>query len=337
QGMDLSAFVVFSSAAGTLGSAGQGSYAAGNAFLDALVRYRRDRGLPGVSLAWGPWDQPDGMVGELSAADRERMHRSGFPPLSTEQGVALFDATVGAEDPVMFPVRLDLSALRARGEVPPLLRGLIRTRRTAGRIVSTGLVQREVLLDLVRNQVAAVLGHESATVVDPAHAFRDLGFDSLMGVELRDGLSAATGLRLPATLVFDYPTAQALVEHLFDELVGSDTGVSPPVAALPSVADDPVVIVGMACRYPGGVSSPEQLWQLVMAGADAIGDFPADRGWDLGRLYHPDPGHPGTSSTHSGGFLQDPGEFDAAFFGMSPREALATDAQQRLLLETVWE
>ncbi|WP_154686071.1 type I polyketide synthase, partial [Streptomyces himastatinicus] len=337
QAMDLSAFVVFSSAAGTFGSAGQGSYAAGNAFLDALVRYRRDRGLPGVSLAWGPWDQSDGMVGELSAADRERMHRSGFPPLSTEQGVALFDAAVGAGEPVVLPVRLDLPTLRARGEVPPLLRGLIRTRRTAGRIASTGLVQREVLLDLVRNQVAAVLGHESATVVDLNHAFRDLGFDSLMGVELRNGLSAATGLRLPATLVFDYPTAQALADHLFEALLGSDTGVSAPVAALPSVADDPVVIVGMACRYPGGVSSPEQLWRLVTAGVDAIGDFPADRGWDLGSLYHPDPGHPGTSSTHAGGFLRDPGAFDPAFFGMSPREALATDAQQRLLLETVWE
>ncbi|MFI0781010.1 SDR family NAD(P)-dependent oxidoreductase, partial [Streptomyces sp. NPDC021212] len=335
--MDLSAFVVFSSAAGTLGSAGQGSYAAGNAFLDALVRYRRDRGLPGVSLAWGPWDHPGGMLGELSAADRERMHRSGFPPVSTEQGVALFDAAVGVGEPVVLPVRLDLPALRARGEVPPLLRGLIRTRRTAGRIASTGLVQREVLLDLVRNQVAAVLGHENATVVDPNHAFRDLGFDSLMGVELRNGLAAATGLRLPATLVFDYPTAQALADHLFDELLGSDTGVSTPVAALPSVADDPVVIVGMACRYPGGVSSPEQLWQLVTAGVDAIGDFPTDRGWDLGSLYHPDPAHPGTSSTHAGGFLRDPGAFDPAFFGMSPREALATDAQQRLLLETVWE
>ncbi|WP_063737451.1 type I polyketide synthase, partial [Streptomyces sp. RTd22] len=343
--MDLSAFVVFSSVAGTLGSAGQGSYAAGNAFLDALVEYRRGQGLPGVSLAWGPWDQSDGMVGELSAADRERMHRSGFPPLSVEQGVALFDAAVGAGEPVVLPVRLDLSALRARGEVPPLLRGLIRTpfRRAA----VTGLAQRlsglgeveqgEVLLDLVRSQVAMVLGHQGVAAIDPGRSFRDLGFDSLMAVELRNGLGAATGLRLPATLVFDYPTAQALVEHLFDELLGSDTGVSVPVGVLPSVADDPVVIVGMACRYPGGVSSPDDLWRLVSGGVDAVGDFPVDRGWDLGRLYHPDPDHLGTSSARAGGFLHDAGAFDAAFFGMSPREALATDAQQRLLLETVWE
>ncbi|WP_199848731.1 acyl carrier protein, partial [Streptomyces sp. RTd22] len=139
------------------------------------------------------------------------------------------------------------------------------------------------------------------------------------------GLGAATGLRLPATLVFDYPTAQALADRLFDELLGSDTGVSVPVGVLPSVADDPVVIVGMACRYPGGVSSPDDLWRLVSDGVDAVGEVPVDRGWDL------------ELSARAGGFLHDAGAFDAAFFGMSPREALATDAQQRLLLETVWE
>ncbi|MFI0822708.1 type I polyketide synthase, partial [Streptomyces sp. NPDC021115] len=207
--MGLSAFVMFSSVAGTLGSAGQGSYAAGNAFLDALVEYRRGQGLPGVSLAWGPWEQADGMLGELSAADRERMYRSGFPPLSVEQGVALFDAAVGAGEPMVLPMRLDLPTLKARGEVPPLLRGLIRT--PLRRAAATGLAQRlsglgeveqgEVLLDLVRSQVALVLGHQGATRVDPGRTFRDLGFDSLTAVELRNGLSGATGLRLPATLV----------------------------------------------------------------------------------------------------------------------------------------
>ncbi|WP_421111556.1 SDR family NAD(P)-dependent oxidoreductase, partial [Streptomyces sp. NEAU-S77] len=315
QGLDLSAFVVFSSVAGTFGGAGQGNYAAGNAFLDALVRYRCDQGLPGVSLAWGPWEQADGMLGELSSADRERMHRSGFPPLSVEQGVALFDAAVGVGEPVVLPVRLDLPTLKARGEVPPLLRGLIRT--PLRRAAATGLAQRlsgldeveqgEVLLDLVRGQVALVLGHESATVVDPARAFRDLGFDSLMAVELRNGLGAATGLRLPATLVFDYPTVEVLAAYLLDELLGAKAGVAVPVGVLPSVADDPVVIVGMACRYPGGVSSPDDLWRLVSDGVDAVGEFPVDRGWDLGRLYHPDPDHLGTSSTRAGGFLHDAG------------------------------
>ncbi|MBL1102861.1 type I polyketide synthase, partial [Streptomyces coffeae] len=256
---EVSAFVVFSSAAGVLGSAGQGGYAAANAFLDALVEYRRGLGLPGVSLAWGAWDLPSGMTGELTDVDRERMVRAGFPPVSVEQGVGLFDAAMGSGEAVVLPLRLDLAAVRARGEVPPLLRGLIRTRRAAGgAAASTGLVQRlsgldeagrrALLLDVVRSQVAKVLGHDSPTVVDPARAFRDLGFDSLMAVELRNGLSTATGSRLAATLVFDYPTPQVLADHLLEELLAGvvrvvDGGGS--VGVLPSVADDPVVIVGM--------------------------------------------------------------------------------------------
>ncbi|MFJ1751302.1 SDR family NAD(P)-dependent oxidoreductase, partial [Streptomyces sp. NPDC088116] len=309
----LSAFVVFSSAAGTLGSVGQANYAAANGFLDALLEYRRGQGLPGVSLAWGPWEQADGMLGELSAADRERMNRSGFPPLSVEQGVALFDAALGTDEPVLLPVRLDLPVFRSGsvGEVPSLLRGLVRSRRAVGHGAAvSGFVQRlvgldeverrEVVLDLVRSQVALVLGHQGAAAVDATRTFRDLGFDSLMAVELRNGLSAATGLRLSATLVFDYPTAEALATYLLGELLGVEAELSVPVGVLPPVADDPVVIVGMACRYPGGVSSPDQLWDLVSGGVDAVSEFPVDRGWDRDGLYHPDPEHPGTSSTRAG-------------------------------------
>ncbi|MBL1102637.1 type I polyketide synthase, partial [Streptomyces coffeae] len=347
---EVSAFVVFSSAAGVLGSAGQGGYAAANAFLNALVEYRRGLGLPGVSLAWGAWDLPTGMTGELTDLDRERMIRSGFPPVSVEQGVAWFDAAVGSEEAVVVPMRLDFTVIRGRGEVLPLLRGLIRTRRSAGGAgaASAGLTQRlseldeagrrALLLEVVRGQVAKVLGHDSPAVVDPARAFRDLGFDSLMAVELRNALSAVTGLRLPATLVFDYPTVQVLADHLLEELFAEAVRVvDRPVGVLPSVADDPVVIVGMGCRYPGEVSSPEELWELVAGEVDAVSEFPTDRGWDLERLYHPDPGHLGTSSTRAGGFLRGAGEFDADFFGMSPGAALATDAQQRLLLEVAWE
>ncbi|WP_437113398.1 SDR family NAD(P)-dependent oxidoreductase, partial [Streptomyces griseoviridis] len=314
--------------------------------------HRRGLGLPAVSLVWGPWAQDAGMTEGLSETDRRRIARSGLPAVTAEEGVALFDAALASGAPVVLPVRLDFPALRAKGEVPPLLSGLIRTpvRRTAaaaGSATATGLAarlsglgeteRRETMLDLVRGQIAVVLGHSGAQTVNPNRAFQDLGFDSLTAVELRNRLGKSTGLRLPATVVFDYPTAELLAGHLLDSVLGTEAEAVIPVSALPSVADDPIVIVGMACRYPGGVASPEDLWRVVSEGVDAVSEFPADRGWDVDALYNPDRGVPGTTYTRSGGFLHDAGEFDPEFFGMSPREAVATDAQQRLLLETTWE
>ncbi|RKN35049.1 type I polyketide synthase, partial [Streptomyces hoynatensis] len=343
---DLSAFVLFSSAAGVLGSPGQGNYAAANAFLDALAAYRRERGLPAVSLAWGAWAE----TGMLAGTDLERLAAAGLPALGTEQALHLFDAAQATGEPAILPLRLDLPVLRGRGEIQPVLRGLVRTRTrraSAGTETADTLLRRlsaldeaaraEALLDLVRGEVALVLGHVGAEAIDATQPFQSLGFDSLTAVELRNRLGAATGLRLPATAIFDYPNTLSLAGFLGEELFGTEAAAHVPLRALPPVSDDPIVIVGMGCRYPGGVATPDGLWELLLDGTDAISEFPADRGWDLAGLYHPDPDHPGTSYTRHGGFLHDAGEFDPEFFGMSPREALATDAQQRLLLETTWE
>ncbi|MGW0917270.1 SDR family NAD(P)-dependent oxidoreductase, partial [Streptomyces sp. NPDC002784] len=354
QESDLAFFALYSSVSGVLGGAGQANYAAANTFLDALAHRRRAQGLPATSLAWGLWEQASAMTGELDLADRRRLSRMGLAPLSSEEALALLDRALASAEPALVPARLDLAGLRGSEAVPAVLRGLVRpatTRRTAdttaggqgsGGLVETfaGLSRAERerrLVELVRAHVAAVLGHASEQSVDPERSFKEQGFDSLTAVELRNRLTAATALRLPTAIVFDHPTPARLAGHLHTELWGTEG--APAVTTAPSAvaADEPIAIVGMACRYPGGVASPEDLWRLVTEGADAVGDFPGDRGWDLDALYHPDPAHPGTTYTRQGGFLYDAAEFDPHLFGIAPREALAMDPQQRLLLETAWE
>ncbi|MBO3682902.1 type I polyketide synthase, partial [Streptomyces sp. NEAU-YJ-81] len=262
---DLSAFVLFSSAAGVFGNPGQGNYAAANTFLDALAQHRRAQGLPAVSLAFGLWEDDGGMAATLADADRQRMSRGSMGALSNAEGLALFDVAALAGHAVLIPAALDIAALRAQSTagVAPLLRGLIRTpvRRAAagggGADEAAGIAERlagmsaaerdRFLLNLVCGQVATVLGYGSAAAIEPGAAFKELGFDSLTAVELRNRLGAATGLRLPATLIFDYPTPDALTDHLRAELPHGDGG-GPSVfgeldrleAALAVAADDSV-------------------------------------------------------------------------------------------------
>ncbi|MFF8315533.1 type I polyketide synthase, partial [Streptomyces lydicus] len=358
---DLDAFVLFSSVVGTLGRAGQANFAAANAFLDALAQQRQDMGLPATSVAWGPWNAG----GAAGGAVGEELRKRGLPALDADLALTAMAQAVGRGEAAVMVADVDwetfVPAFTAT-RPSPLLADLpeVRTSATASASAGSGegggtassLAQRmagrsaaeveHLLLDLVRTQAAAVLGHASADAIGETHAFKDLGFDSLTAVEFRNRLTNATGLRLAPTLVFNYPTPKALARHLYGEIAGAEVSQSAsaavaPVAALPAVEDDPIVIVSMACRFPGGVSSPEDLWRLVAEGGDAISVFPADRGWDVEALYDADPDHAGTSYVREGGFLYGAAEFDPAFFGISPREALAMDPQQRLLLETSWE
>uniref|UniRef100_UPI0021AD83B9 type I polyketide synthase n=1 Tax=Amycolatopsis balhimycina TaxID=208443 RepID=UPI0021AD83B9 len=317
---DLAFFVLFSSVAGVLGGAGQGNYAAANGFLDGVAVRRRAAGHPAVSLAWGLWR---GERGLNAGADTARLARLGFGTLDAGTGMALFDAALGAARPVLVPMVFDVAAVREAGTVPPVLRSLAGAAKAAAPESA-----REDLVELVCAEASVVLGGGS---VAPGRAFRDLGMDSLAAVELRNRLAAATGLELPPAVVFDHPTPLLLAGFLR----GAADTPEEPVAAAP--VDDPIAIVGMGLRLPGGVDSPEALWDLVAGGVDAVTPFPVDRGWDVDALYDPDPDAPGKSYTRSGGFLHDAGLFDPGFFGISRREALAMDPQQRLLLQTSWE
>ncbi len=344
----------------TLTNPGQANYAAANTYLDALAQHRHALGLPALSLAWSLWATADGMGGGLGDAELARWRRNGIEPLADEEGLALFDAALTAGRPLLVPARFDAAALHTRAEeglLPAVLRpaGRRPVRQRAGGAAggaagaesawtarTAGLSSDERLSaarELVNSTVASVLGHGDPAAVDAELSFKELGFDSLTGVELRNRINAAAGVRLPATVVFDHPTPAALTALLL-ELAGgtgpSETGTPADTAPI-AANDEPIAVIGMACRYPGGVASPEDLWRLVAEGRDAVTGFPVNRGWDLDALYDPDPERVGTSYCREGGFLHDADRFDAEFFGISPREAAAMDPQQRLLLETAWE
>ncbi|MGK5638496.1 type I polyketide synthase [Streptomyces sp. URMC 126] len=358
-GLDLDAFVLFSSVAAVWGGGRQPGFSAANAFLDALAASRLAAGKPATSVAWGPWNG-----GTMSSGDDGvQLERRGLRLMSPESALQALAQVLDADEGLVTVADVDWARFAPTFTLrrpSPLIESLPEVRRalddsvadadpsgTADADASASLKrdlaalptaeQDRTLVGLVKAEAAAVLAYASPEAIASGRAFSDLGFDSLTAVELRNRLGSVTGLKLPATLLFDYPNPSVLAGYLRSELLGAQpaTGVV-AVGAAPS-DDDPVVIVGMGCRFPGGVRSPEELWELLASGTDAIGAFPQDRGWDLDGLYDPDPDRQGTSYVRQGGFVYDAAAFDAGFFGISPREALAMDPQQRLLLETSWE
>ncbi|MEU7488464.1 SDR family NAD(P)-dependent oxidoreductase [Streptomyces sp. NPDC042319] len=362
EGRDLDAFVLFSSVTGAWGNGGQAAYAAANAALDALAERRRAAGLAATSISWGLW-AGGGMAegtGEVS------LNRRGIRALEPRTGIQALQRaldegavcrTVADVDWAEFAART--AALRPGplfDELPEARRALEQDGSVRAKTARDGSgaslaqrieglpagEQRRILVELVRTEAAAVLRHGSADAIAPGSSFKAAGFDSLTALELRNRLNAATGATLPATVVFDHPTPATLAGFLQHDALGLSSDQSTPdeataPARTPLSTDEPIAIVGMACRFPGGVRSPEDLWKVLLEERDVIGPMPSDRGWDVDGIYDPEPGRPGRTYTREGGFLYDAGDFDAAFFGISPREALAMDPQQRLLLETSWE
>ncbi|MET9902384.1 SDR family NAD(P)-dependent oxidoreductase [Streptomyces sp. NPDC006446] len=350
----LDLFLLVSSAAGVLGSPGQANYAAANVFLDQLAHHRRALGLPGVSVSFGAW-AGEGLAAEH--ADLDRMARLGHRALTPDQGRELVELALRRGAPHLIAWSLDLPRLRETTAATDdgtaaLWRSLLPAPRTgqdggahlADRLARLPEADRAArVLALVREEASRALGLRSAEAVGPDQPLRELGMDSVTAVELRNRIGTRIGARLPATLLFDHPTAARLSAHLLATALATDGRATrrgapdPRSSRTPAPAsDEPLALVAMACRLPGGVNDPEGLWQLVAEGRDAVGPFPADR-WDVESLHDPDPEALGTSYAKEGGFLDDLESFDAGFFGITAKEAAAMDPQQRMLLETAWE
>ncbi|SFY45335.1 type I polyketide synthase, partial [Streptomyces atratus] len=359
QDDEIDAFVLFSSISSVWGSRGQGAYATGNTYLDALAQRRRERGAAATSVSWGAW----GGGGLADGREGERLALRGIRTMSPEHAIGALKHALDHDDTHVAVADVDwdrflpaFTAARPRPLLSDLPEAIALADGESGDAASGGEAhdsrsrlrdrlaglspadRTALLMELVRTEAAAVLGHGTVDEIRPDRAFRDLGFDSLTAVDLRNRLVQETGVRLPSTLVFDHPNPTALARFIESELLVTNAVPGGDAAAAAGAGDDePIAIVGMACRFPGGVAGPEDLWRLVASGGDGISAFPTNRGWDLDALYDPDPEAHGTSYVRDGGFLHDAPGFDADFFGISPREALAMDPQQRLMLEASWE
>ncbi len=348
QNFELDFFACYSSISAIWGSQGLAHYAAANHFLDGFAHYRRAMGLPAISLNWAQW-QGESMASHEAQANLERM---GLYSLAPEHGMAAFEALVSSHAVQRVIANVDWSkfkpVLEVRGRRPLLehvhAASLSNEQNTSAeksellRALEEAVAseREEILVRFVSEQAANVLGL-AASAIDPQKPLAEMGLDSLMAVELRNALALAVGKTLPSTLLFDFPTLEALCHYLLKETLSFDEDqAAAPTNERVITHDEPIAIIGMACRFPGGANSPEAFWRMLHEGVDAITEVPSTR-WDLKKYYDADPEAPGKMYCRFGGFIDQAEAFDPQFFGIAPREAQTMDPQQLLLLEVAWE
>ncbi len=353
---NLDFFVMFSSLSGIIGATGQSNYSAANTFLDALAAHRQKEGLPAQSLAWGLWQQKSkGMASLLSDMDLARINRQGIFALTEEEALKLLDKAMQEPTALLVPAHINLqskdsltlSILTELTKDSSIFRKVNKASKNTislkQKIARLSEEKRfHLVLSIVSTEVAAILNLPENEELPAKTPLRELGLDSLLAIEIRNRLSLMFEEELPATLLFDYPSAYDITEYIIKNLLKSvkalETSLLTKVQTKKTFSDtqEPIAIISMACRLPGKVFSPEDFWQLLKEERDAIEPFPTER-WDIDSLYDSDPSAIGKTYCKEGGFLQDIDQFDATFFGIAPREANSMDPQQRLVLETTWE
>lgn len=346
---ELDFFISYSSIAAVLGNIGQGSYAAANAFMDGLMQYRTAQGLPGFSINWGPWSGV-GMAERLSDSEKTLLQASGMTFLDSESGMAILETVMSMPHGQIVAAQFNKQQLAERfeGEVPVLFSGIINRKKVSRSVKSVSAFAKSIMTlpkeqraahleNLLLAEVKTILGAEASAKITTTSSLQETGLDSLKAVELRNQLSELLGVKLPATLLFDYPNLEKLSAHLLEKYI--ESGKRKVKKAAPKSSkrnEEPIAIIGMGCRYGGGITNPDEFWKLLNEERSGITEIPPER-WNIEAWYHEDPDIPGKMYARHGGFLANIDQFDAGFFNVSPLEAKSLDPQERLLLETSWE